>query len=242
MDLTGKHAFVTGSGKRLGREIAQVLLQKGMNISAHFLNSLKEIEDLVAWAKLNSLGKVIPLQADLRDMSALSSCVQQSTTLLGPVDLLINSASDFFPTPLHSTTLQEWDSLFDLNLKAPFFLTQQIVSHMPRGAQIIFIADVNGSQPMKHFSSYCATKAGLISLSKSLAKELAPHIRVNSLSPGTLLLRDNASPLERTQAENRTLLGRIGTPEDLVAGLLFLVGNSYITGFDLIIDGGRSLA
>ncbi|MSP19679.1 MAG: SDR family NAD(P)-dependent oxidoreductase [Bdellovibrionales bacterium] len=242
MDLTGKHAFVTGSGKRLGRAMAEVLLQKGMNISAHFLNSLREVEDLVAWAKLNSLGRVIPLQADLRDMSALSSCVQRSTTLLGPIDLLINSASDFFPTPLHSTTLQEWDSLFELNLKAPFFLTQQIAPHMPRGAQIIFIADVHGSRPIKHFSSYCATKAGLISLSKSLAKELAPHIRVNSLSPGTLLLGDNAGALERAQAEKRTLLGRIGTPQDLVEGLLFLVGNPYITGFDLVIDGGRSLA
>ncbi len=241
MDLRRKHALVTGAGKRLGRAMAEELLKQGMNLSAHFFNSHKEIEELIEWAKINNYGQVVPIQADLTHPEELSYLHITSHKELGPVDLLINSASHFFPSPLPNTTVADWDSLFDLNLKAPFFLTQLCASSMPQGSQVIFIADVHATQALKNYGPYCASKAGLISLCKSLAKELAPEIRVNCISPGTLLPPDNATPDQIQRARERSLLKRVGTPNDLVKGLMFLLKNPYITGFDLVIDGGRSL-
>jgi len=238
----GTHVFITGSGKRLGRALAEAVLALGANVSAHFYQSQSEIEELRNWATQRGLGTVLPIQANLSDLNAIKAAATLSVNQLGPVNILINSASDFFPSPISSTTSAEWDSLFSLNLKAPYFLTQEIVKTMPSGSCILFIADVHGSRPIKNYGPYCATKAGLISLTKTLAKELAPNIRVNSLSPGTLLPADNASEREIEQAANRSLLGFVGSPKDFVQGALFLIRNEYVTGFDLIIDGGRSLA
>jgi NAD(P)-dependent dehydrogenase (short-subunit alcohol dehydrogenase family) len=241
MNIKGRHAFVTGSGKRLGRALAEELLRHGMNVTAHYRNSRNEAEDLAQWAQTHHLGTVFPVQADLTKIEEIESSVSIAIKTLGPVDLLINCASDFFPTPLTTVTSLQWDSLFELNLKAPFFLSQLCSEQMPSKGHILFIADVHGTKPIKKYAPYCATKAGLISLCKSLAKELAPRIRVNSLSPGTLLPPDDASAEEIKKAADRSLLGRVGEPKDLVQGMNFLLHNEYITGFDLIIDGGRSL-
>lgn len=241
MSLKGKHAFITGCGKRLGRSMAEELLKHGMDISAHYRNSQKEVHELQEWAQTNGLGQVLPIPADLRSSEAIKRAVEAATQNLGPIDLLINSASDFYPTPIGSVTTEIWDSLFELNLRAPFFLTQQIVKTMKPGANVIFISDTHATKPIAKYAPYCATKAALVSLSRSLAKELSPDIRVNSISPGTLLAQHGATQEETTRAAQRTLLGRIGCPNDLIQGLLFLIRSSYITGFDLVIDGGRGL-
>ena len=241
MKLKGKHVFITGSGKRLGRALAEKLLALGVNLSAHYHQSEALIKDLQSQAQKRSLGKVIPIHADLTDFNSIEKAVIQSQEQLGPVDILINSASDFFSSPLLETTPELWDRLFDLNLKAPFFISQRIAETMARGSHILFVADVHGSRPIKNYGPYCATKAGLISLTKSLAKELAPAIRVNSISPGTLLLAENSSEVDVQKAAARSLLGRVGNPQDFVQAVLFLLHNEYVTGFDLIVDGGRAL-
>lgn len=241
MNLNGRHAFITGSGKRLGRALAEDLLRQGMKVTAHYRSSQKEAEALAEWAKTRNLGNVFPVPADLTKIEEIERVVSAAIKALGPIDLLINCASDFFPTPVTTVTPLQWDSLFELNLKAPFFLSQLCSLQMPSQSQIVFIADVHGTKPIKKYAPYCATKAGLISLCKSLAKELAPRIRVNSLSPGTILPPENATPEEIKKAANRSLMGRVGEPRDLVHGMNFLLHNEYITGFDLIMDGGRSL-
>lgn len=241
MLLAGKHAFVTGSGKRLGRHMAEILLLQGMNVSAHFYHSKEEVLELISWATQRGLGKVIPIQGDLTKSKEVQRLAEESLKQLGTVDLLIHSASDFFPTPLELASESDWSSLLDLNLKAPFFLTQQIAPSMRHGGHIVFIADVHGSRPISRYAPYCASKAGILSLTQSLAKELAPKIRVNSLSPGTLLLPDSSTEEDLKKASARTLLKRVGSPEDLSHGLLFLCRNEYVTGFDLIVDGGRAL-
>ena len=212
-----------------------------MNVTAHYRNSKTETLELQEWARTHNLGKVFPVQADLTKVEQIESSVSLSSKTFGPIDLLINSASDFYPTPLATTTAAEWDTLFELNLKAPFFLSQICCRTMPSGGHILFIADVHGTKPIKRFAPYCATKAGLISLCKSLAKELAPKIRVNSISPGTILPPDGATAVEVEKAAARSLLGRVGTANDLVQAMNFLIHNEYITGFDLIVDGGRAL-
>lgn len=241
MELTAKHAVVTGSGKRLGRAIAESLLRKGMNLTAHYFQSSHEVDSLVQWAKSQNLGNVIPVQADLRKTEDIFQLGKYAQETIGPADLLVHSASDFYPTEIDNTTPEAWDALMSLNLKAAFFLTQQFVQNMPVGSQVIFIADVHGSKPIARYSPYCASKAGLIALAKTLSRELAPRIRVNCISPGTVLPQDNATSEEIERAARRSLLGKVGNPKDIVEGLHFLCRNDYITGFDLIIDGGRSL-
>ena len=241
MDFKNKHALITGSAKRLGRSLAEQLLKQGMNISAHYYQSKDEVSELVAWSKTLGLGKVFPVQADLTDFQQVEQLAHQVYARMGPIDLLINSASDFYPTPLKTTKLSEWDALLSLNLKAPFFLTQELSHHMPKGGHVIFVSDVHGSRPIQRYAPYCASKAGLIAITKSLAKELAPQIRVNSISPGTILPSEKSTLEQIHRASERSLLKRVGTPEDLWNGVLFLCNNGYITGFDLIIDGGRAL-
>jgi len=241
MELTNQHAVVTGSGKRLGRAIAESLLRQGMNLTAHYFQSSHEVDSLVQWAKSNNLGKVIPVQADLRNTDDIFKLGKYAQEKLGPAHLIVHSASDFYPTEILTATSEAWDAFMSLNLKAAFFLTQQFVQNMSPGSQVIFIADVHGSRPIPRYSPYCASKAGLISLTKTLARELAPRIRVNCISPGTVLPQDHATSEEIQRAAQRSLLGRVGSPKDIVEGLLFLCRNDYITGLDLIIDGGRSL-
>jgi len=225
----------------LGRAMAEELLRQGMNVTAHYRTSKVETLELQEWARTHGLGEVFPVQADLTKMEQIEGSVSLSLKTFGPIDLLVNSASDFYPTPLATTTQAEWDSLFELNLKAPFFLSQICCRTMPSRGHILLVADVHGTKPIKRFAPYCATKAGLISLCKSLAKELAPKIRVNSISPGTILPPDNATSVEVEKAAARSLLGRVGTPHDLVQAMNFLIHNEYMTGFDLIVDGGRAL-
>ncbi len=242
MSLAGQHAFITGAAKRLGRAMAEALLQSGVHVSAHYHSSLDAMLDLKKWAEKNTPGRVVPIQANLCLLNEVEAAAHQAQAALGPIHILINSASDFYPTPLEALNREDWDQLFNLNLKAPFFLTHHIFKTMPQGGNVIFISDVHGTRPIPRYSTYCATKAGLISLTQSLAKEMAPHIRVNSISPGTLLPSDCATQAQVKAAADRSLLGRVGTPQDLVQGLFFILKHHYITGFDLIIDGGRALS
>jgi len=235
---SGKHFLITGSGKRLGRALAESFLKKGAKVSAHYRTSKKEVDALAA----EFPGKVFPVQADLGKVAELQTAVAAAEKHFGPLDVLINCASNFYPTPLLECTEAQWDDLQNGNVKGQFFLCQAVARSMKgRGGLILNLCDVNGEKPMRNFAPYIAAKAGLLMLTRTLALELAPHVRVNSISPGAVLLPESYNEAQTAKAIDRTLLKRLGSPEDIVAAAHFLAENEYLTGVDLKVDGGRSL-
>lgn len=237
MRLKGKHVFITGAAKRVARAIAERLLGEGANLSAHYFHSETEAKALHGLAPQ----RIRLLRGDLRDMAILPELVAQAEKAFGPIDVLIHSASSFYPTPVDTVTEAQWDDLERINLKAPFFLSQAAARQMKAGSVIINIADVNGERAMRRHLPYSCAKAGLLMLTRNLAKEWAPRIRVNSISPGPVCLPEHYSTAERENSVKRTLLGREGTPGDIAEAALFLIEATYLTGFDLKVDGGRSL-
>lgn len=232
-----KHVFITGAAKRVARAIAERLLPEGIRLTAHYFHSKEEAEGLRRLAP----DRITLVQGDLRDMKALPPLVAQAEKAYGPIDVLINSASSFYPTPVDTVTEEQWDDLERINLKAPFFLSQAAARNMKPGAVILNIADVNGERALKRYAPYSVSKAGLLMLTKNLAKEWAPRIRVNSISPGPVLFPVEYTEEQRQKSVARTLLGREGSPQDIAEAAAFLIRATYITGFDLKVDGGRSL-
>ena len=160
-----------------------------------------------------------------------------------PVDILVNSASLFYKTPLKSVTEDDWDNLLDANLKGPFLLSKEIGNRMSHGhgGKIINIADWSGFRPYKNYAPYCVSKGGLITLTKALARDLAPKVFVNTIAPGPVLLPPDFSEAEKEAIIKKTPLGRIGTPEDIANAVNFLLENNFINGTVLVVDGGRSI-
>ena len=182
--------------------------------------------------------------ADLKDVSSLRRAVDKAKSQFGPVDILINSASDFYPTPALECSEEDWDHFLDVNLKGQFFLAQACAAKgmKERGGVILNLGDVNGERAMRGYTPYVCSKAGLLMMTRNLAREWAPEIRVNSISPGPVLLPENYTEGQRQRSIDRTLLKRFGTPADIAEAAVFLIENDYITGFDLKVDGGRILS
>jgi len=238
MQIRDRHFLISGSGKRVGRALAESFLEKGAHVTAHYRTSRAEVEALAAAYP----GKVFPLQADLGDVKSLRALVTAAEKHFGPVEVLINCASNFYPTPLLECTESQWDDLQNGNLKGHFFLSQAVAASMKaRGGVILNLCDVNGAKPMRNFAPYSTAKAGLLLLTKILALELAPKVRVNSISPGPVLLPEHYGPAQIEKTIDRTLLKRLGCPADIVAAAHFLIENDYLTGMDLPVDGGRNL-
>ncbi len=242
MILKNKIALVTGSGVRLGQAIAVQLGKLGMRVALHYHQSLHGVKET---ASLLPGGEALnPLfQADLRDVSQIEQMVEQIEHQVGPISVLINNAADFFPTPIFSTTEKDWDQLFSLNLKAPFFLTQSVAECMKsRGeGKIINLVDVSGERPWVGFLPYCSSKAGLISLTKGFAKALAPEIQVNGIAPGTVLPPPDHSEMDYNLSVEHSLLKRIGSAEDISQAVHYLIQSDFVTGTILPVDGGRSV-
>lgn len=244
MEIRNKHVFITGSAKRLGRAIADSLLKEGARLSAHYHTSQKEIE---AWQRsldAATAPRFHSLCADLTDVSSLQGAAKAAEKHFGPVDILINSASAFYPKKALDTELTDWELMMNANARAQFFLAQALAPAMlnQKSGVILNIADVSGTIGAKGYLPYVCSKAALLMVTKNLAKEWAPHIRVNSVSPGPTLPPDTYDEKALDHAADRTLLKRWGTPDDIVNAVKFLIGNDYITGFDLKVDGGRSIA
>jgi pteridine reductase len=237
----GKHVLVTGAARRVGRVIAEHLLQRGVNLSAHFHHSQPDVENLLAHAKRTG-ARAVAVRADLKQPREIQAAVTKCAAQLGPIDILINSASIFHPSPALECSEAEWDEMLDANLKGQFFFAQAAARTMVnRSGVIINIADVHASKPIRNYTPYASSKAGLIMMTRNLAREWAPLIRVNSISPGPVLLPETYTEAQKERSIERTLLKRLGSPEDIAQGTLFLIANDYITGFDLKVDGGRSL-
>jgi pteridine reductase len=239
MELRGKTALVTGAARRVGRLIALRLAREGASIVLHYNRSKDEAERTAG--EIRALGAACSLvSADLTDAAAIDAMVRG---LSSPVHVLVNSASTFFKTPLDELVREsDFDKLLDSNLKGPYLLSAALGKRMRgTGGAIVNIADWSGFRPYKDYAAYCASKGGLITLTKAFARDLGPSVRVNAVAPGPVMLPEDYSDAERDAIAKLTVLGRWGSGEDVASAVAFLVGNDFINGTVLVVDGGRSL-
>jgi len=242
--LTGKVALITGAARRVGATIARTLHEQGMNLILHYRNSQKNAQQLQQELLETRPDSVILVQADLLNSAKLSSTIKTSIAAWGRLDALINNASSFYPTPVGTISEQQWDDLIGSNLKAPLFLAQAAAPSLREHCGcIINITDIHADRPLKNHCVYSAAKAGLVMLTKSLARDLGPQIRVNAIAPGAILWPESGlDELTKRRILSNTALKRRGTPEDIARAILFLLRDAdYITGQTITVDGGRSL-
>ncbi len=242
--MIGKTVLVTGAAKRVGRSIAGELHAAGANIMVHYRTAAEAAATIVV--ELNALrpGSAHLQQADLLDVAALSALVENTVAHFGRLDALVNNASSFSPTPLGQIDLMAWDDLVGSNFKAPLFLTQAAAPYLKAAhGAVVNITDIHAERPLAGYPLYCAAKAGLLGLTRALAIEMAPEVRVNAVAPGPILwpdetLFDNAM---RDKIVEHTLLKRSGSPQDIARAVRFLLDDaSYITGQVINVDGGRT--
>jgi pteridine reductase len=241
MDLKGKTALVTGAAKRVGRATALALAKQGAHLILHFNASKDEAEKTAAAVK--ALGVQCRLvQTDLEKPEEILQMIREVESG-EPVRILVNNASIFTKTYIGTVTEAEWDHLMDVNLKAPFLLSKELGVRMANGegGTIINIADWSGFRPYKNYLPYCTSKGGLITMTKALARDLAPKVRANAVAPGPVMLPADMPAEEKEKAIDKTLLRREGSPEDVAHAVVFLAENDYLNGLILPVDGGRSI-
>ncbi|MBI3903948.1 MAG: pteridine reductase [Nitrosomonadales bacterium] len=244
--MQGKVVLVTGGAKRVGAAICRKLHAAGANIVVHYRASLYEA--LALQAELNGLraNSALCVQANLLDMSVLPEVVAQAVQHFGHLDALVNNASSFYATPLNEIDTRQWHDLIGTNLQAPLFLAQAAAVELRRrhGA-IVNIADIHAERPMQDHLLYSVAKAGLAALTKGLAQELAPQVRVNAIAPGAIVWPEGAeweNEERRRRIIAHTLLKREGEPDDVARTVKFLLADApYITGQVIAVDGGRSI-
>lgn len=243
--LAGKAVIVTGAARRVGAAIARRLHGAGAVLLLHYKNA--EPYAKVLQAELNAARKdsVVLVQADLLDIAGLTEIVRNCVARFDRLDALVNNASSFFPTTMGDITEQHWDDLIGTNLKAPLFLSQAAAPHLKKtGGCIVNITDIHAERPLKNFIVYSVAKAGLAGLTRSLARELGPEIRVNGVAPGPILWPEDESfdEVSRQRIVSHTLLKRVGEPDDLARAVYYFIAEApYVTGQILAVDGGRSV-
>lgn len=246
MELTGKVALVTGAGRRVGRAIAEALAREGMRTAIHFNESRAGADDLCAAVRAGG-GEAEAFQADLLDAAAGGRLVDGVVRRFGALDVLVNSAAVMLRTPFGEVSAEEWDSMFALNLRAPFFLSQAAARAMgwggpeqrQRDGAIINIADLAAYESWIGYVPHGISKAGIVRMTKSLAKVLGPRIRVNAVAPGAVLLPEGFSAAEAAHLAETAPLRRLGEPGDVSDAVLYLLKADFVTGETLIVDGGR---
>lgn len=244
--LVGKVALITGAARRIGAEVARVLHHQGMNIVLHY--NASEEEALKLCQQLNQIRphSVAALRADLQETESEHILVRNAIKIWNRLDVLVNNASRFYRTEMGKVTDYAWDDLVGSNLKAPFFLAQAVAPALAEQQGVIVnIGDIHGIRPLRDYSVYCISKSGLLMMTKVLAKELAPLVRVNSVAPGSIVWPEGDNILSdkmKQKIVEHTLLQRSGHPEDIANAVLFFVRDAnYITGQLLCVDGGRIL-
>ena len=234
-------ALVTGSAHRIGACIVRRLHSKGYRVIIHYHSSAESAEEQARAFNAQQQGTAATAGADLADAEQLDRLAEEALAHFGRVDVLVNNASRFHPTPMGDVTLTQWDNLVNTNLRAPFFLSQALSPALreSRGC-IVNITDVYGHRPLANHPVYSMTKAGLIMLTHSLASELGPEVRVNAVSPGAILWPDSGlQDSAKTEILQSTSLKRLGDPEDIAATAEFLIEADYVTGQVVAVDGGR---
>ncbi|MPZ45628.1 MAG: pteridine reductase [Betaproteobacteria bacterium] len=244
--LAGRTVLVTGGARRVGAAICRRLHRAGANVVIHYRTSRSDATRLQRRLEAERPGSAACVCADLLDFDALDAIVSSAIARFGRLDALVNNASSFYPTPLADIRLQEWNDLVGTNLQAPLFLVRAACAELTRrrGA-IVNIADVHAERPLAGHLVYSVAKAGLVALTRALALELAPHVRVNAVAPGAIAWPEKgilAVPKLQRDILRRTPMGRIGSPEDIAAAVHYLVAEApFVTGHVLAVDGGRSL-
>jgi pteridine reductase len=243
--LAGKIALVTGAARRVGAEVVRALHAAGASCVVHCHRSTADADALVAELAARRPGSAVARAADLRDLAALAALAQSAIGAFGHVDILVNNASTFYPTPVGEITAAHWDDLLGSNLKAPLFLSQAAAPELKkRRGCIINITDIHADRPMKSYVVYSVAKAGLVGLTKSMARELAPEVRVNGLAPGPILWPEddaNFDEVSRQRIVSHTMLKRAGDPHDIALAVrFFAMDTHFVTGQILAVDGGRS--
>jgi len=237
--------LITGAGRRVGAEIARTLHAAGSRVAIHYRSSAHDAEARAAELNAVRADSAAAFKADLLDVAALPPLVAAVVARFGRLDGLVNNASSFFPTKVGAIDTAAWDDLMGSNLKAPLFLAQAAAPHLQAaGGCIVNITDIHAERPLKGFPVYCAAKGGLLNLTRSLAIELAPAVRVNAVAPGPIEWPENDisfPPAERAAIVEHTLLKRVGSPADIARTVRFLVFDApYITGQVINVDGGRT--
>lgn len=242
MSASTRTAIVTGGAVRIGRAIALGLAQDGINVCVHFGQSAEAAVEVVR--EIEALGvSALGVPADFRDpVNASRKLLQLATEKLGPIKFLINSAAIFEPGTLASTSEEEWDGHFDINLKAPFFLSQAFANQAPDGSCLINILDWRGTNPVPGHMAYTMTKAAMVAQTKLLAQELGPRIRVNGIAPGAILppVGTGEAALKLRASYNPLL--RTGCPDDIVRTVRYLLASPFVTGEIIHVSGGEQLA
>lgn len=245
--LTSKVALITGAARRIGAEISRMLHDEGMNIVLHY--NASEEEAIALCEELNQKRKhsAVAIRADLQEQESEKALVQQAEAAWKRLDVLVNNASRFYRTEIGEITEYAWDDLMNSNLKAPFFLSQAAAPFLAANQGcIINITDIHAERPLRDYSIYCISKSGLLMMTKVLAKELGPSVRVNAVAPGAIIWPEGKnvlSEVEKQKIIDSTSLLRHGGPKDIAKAVLFFVRDGeYVTGQVLNVDGGRILA
>lgn len=244
MELAGRAALVTGGSKRIGRALAIALAERGCRVAITYLHSRKEADAVVREIERRGV-RGCAVRVDQRDPAQVKSAVRAVLRRFGSVDILINNASSYYPTPLNKATPAQWNDLLGSNLSGPWWFAQALGPLMKRRGlgKILNIADVAVLSPWVDVLPYTVANGGVVTLTLGLAKALSPQVQVNAIAPGPILFPPDMPAAEKKRAVEKTLLKRAGSPEDIVAAaLFFLQGSDFVTGVVLPVDGGRRLA
>jgi pteridine reductase len=237
-------ALITGAAKRVGAQIARTLHAAGYDLALHYRRSRAEMDALCAELETTRAGSTVAIAGELADLEQLPNLVEQCVGRFGRLDALINNASAFYATPIGSITATQWNELFASNAQAPLFLAQAAAAQL-KSTQgcIVNMVDIYAERPLSQHPVYCMAKAALAMMTQSLAKELAPEIRVNGIAPGAVLWPESGKAYaDQQELVARTPLQRAGTPQDVADAVLFLVRDAkFTTGQILRVDGGRAL-
>jgi len=239
--LLGRVALITGAGKRLGHHIALRLASEGADIAAHYGKSAGDAGEVVA--EVEKLGRrAAAFHAELTDVAAIRNLVSQVIAHFARLDILINSAANFLQTKFAETPESTWDASLNTNLRAPFFLSQAAAPHLAKSGHgaIINFSDIGGLVGWREFLPHSISKAGIIMMTRVLAKELGPAVRVNALAPGTITMPGDPPEWQQDFIEHSPLR-RSGRPDEITDAILFLLTAEFVTGHTLVIDGGRTL-
>lgn len=233
-------ALVTGAGHRVGRAFAVALGERGYDVAVHYHSAEGPAQDTVKLI-VNAGSKAETFSADLAAPTGPASLVTTVLARMKRIDVVINSAAVMLRTPVDEVTVEQWDSIFALNLRAPFFVAQEAARVMADGGVIINIADLAAYETWPAYVPHAISKAGVVKMTESLARVYGPRLRVNAIAPGAILLPDDWDDEQAKRFASTTPLRRIGSPDDAVAAMLYLLDAKYVTGETIVVDGGRRI-
>ena len=239
MRLAGRTALVTGAGRRVGREIALALGARGMRVAVHYNASAADAEE-TARMIADAGGEAATFAADLADARTIAPLVAAVRERFGALEVLVNSAAGMERTPFGEVDAARWDAIFALNLRAPFLLSQAAAADLASAeGAIVNIADLAAFETWPDYVPHGISKAGVVQMTRALARVMAPRVRVNAVAPGAVLLPESWDAAARARMERTTPLGRLGSPADVASAVVFLLEADYVTGETLVVDGGR---